>query len=241
MKIYNIRLLVVAAAAAITSFVHAAPALDIVATSSGFADRSTAARKVVYNPISEAGSDMIAGQARLSYRVGNAGVTVNIPERDAMHAPAALTYAALVRFDSIHYVSSNPVFLGRWQPAEDDRSAALIFIGENGRLQYLVSGDGTAVATSGGSSKAPLPAGEWLVIVMSWKPGVLSFGLYRPDGTVIEEATLTGVRAPQAMFAGTQPLVMAAPNEFGLQLARLQAHAAFMPTADAARVLLSGR
>lgn len=38
--------------------------------------------------------------------------------------------------------------------------------------QYLVSGDGTAVNTLGRSTKVPpLPAGEWLAIVMSWKPG----------------------------------------------------------------------
>lgn len=239
-------LLATALALAWLPVASAAPELDLAPSDTGFTDKSASARVVTcdINSVSHSASDsgpVIGGHAIPARRVGTPGVSVEMKGDDPLNAPAGLSYAALVCFDELRALPQNPVLFGRWQVQPAGRNLAAIFIGADGRLQFLGSVDGTAEGTMGGATSAPVPAGKWVVVAVAWKSETLSYGLYTVEGQPIDEMTLSGPRAPKALYSDDQPLRIGAPPEFGLRLARFQAHGAYLLPADAARALLSTR
>ncbi len=246
MNTHTVRsLLLGAVALSVGLLVKAAPELDLAPTTTGFADESAAARPVAIDrhAVSPAGPEagpLVNGRRLPAFHVASPGLTVHLAVSDPLVVAPAFSYAALVRFGDLPALAYNPVLFGRWQTQPSARSLAAVFIGADARLQFLASEDGSAEASLGGASEKPLPAGEWIVVAMSWKPNMLSYGIYTLGGVPLQEASWAAPRAPKALYSDDQPLRISAPKEFGLMLARFQAHGAYLAPAEAARALLTG-
>jgi hypothetical protein len=111
---------------------------------------------------------------------------------------------------------------GRWNSGENRRSLGLLLQGNEGRLQFLISADGTAETTLGVATRDALPAGEWLVAVAKYQPGAQMELLLFDEAGELLDSRKTAANVPASFFEDEMPILVGAPKEVAMEFSNFQ-------------------
>jgi hypothetical protein len=112
---------------------------------------------------------------------------------------------------------------GRWNAGENRRSFGLLTLANEGRLQLLVSAEGTADSSAGLANRETLPADAWIVVVAKFQPGArMEIQIFDDEGELIDERQMTA-NVPAAFFEDEIPFWIGAPREVALEFSRFTA------------------
>jgi hypothetical protein len=98
----------------------------------------------------------------------------------------------------------------------------LLLQGGEGRLQYLISADGTADTTVGVATREALPAGEWLIAVAKFQPGAqMEILLFDEGGEPLDDRKMSA-NVPAGFFEDEMPILIGAPKDVALEFSSFQ-------------------